>query len=312
MFTTFNSKSTTIFLDSNSNINYDIEKDTKLNIIVSPSFYWVKKVSLPIKYVKDAKKLLPSLFEEVLPEGNYSYTTYKKENYFYIFAYEDKLILDAISKANIPSTAISNIYFAQSELDSLETAFSINELQSIYTKDDIVVLVPSNLIKESQDLNLSELTLSKHSINLQQYAHIVDNSIFKKVGAAFLILALLFFSEFFILKQKTTLVQTQKAGLISKYKLKQTMFQNKSMLKKYKKIDTKQKNIRKYVLDTLSLKLNPGLSITQMKMVDKKLIVSFYNASLTSISKIKQQLQKNKITFKSSSTGKDFRLEFDL
>ena len=95
----FNTKLKTIFLDPNSDKsvinNYDNDsilvtddaskKREKVNVILSPSLYWVKKLSLPVKYVREVKKLLPSIFEDTLPKGNYNYTAYKSGEDFFGF-----------------------------------------------------------------------------------------------------------------------------------------------------------------------------------------------------------------------------------
>ncbi|MEA2091565.1 MAG: hypothetical protein U9O83_04260 [Campylobacterota bacterium] len=122
MFTIFNPKLTTLFLDPNSESSYSAIKGAKVNIILSPSLYWVKKLSLPVKYLRDAKKLLPSLFEDTLPKGNYSYTAYKSGDEFLIFAYEDKYILETLSKEGISLSNVANVYFAQSEMQNIEGA----------------------------------------------------------------------------------------------------------------------------------------------------------------------------------------------
>ena len=239
----FNHNKRIVFLDPNSELSVGREK---LHIILSPSLYWVKKVQLPVKYVREVKKLLISLFEDTLPEGNYSYSAYKggEEGEFFIFAYEDKTILDLLAKQNIPLSSISSIHFAQSELDNLQGALKINETQSIYVKDGIVTLLPCCWIEESGELNLTFLKLSKHKITLAQFGHIVDNSVLMKVGSILSLFILLSWVELFIVKQDIQKIETKSSELFTKYKLKPTMFQNKALLKKYKKIHTQQTKLR--------------------------------------------------------------------
>ena len=154
MFTIFNSKLKTIFLDPNSSTNNNsVADDEKVNVILSPSLYWVKKVSLPVKHEREVKKLLPSLFEDILPEDNYSYYVYKTGEEFLIFAYSDKIILDTLLEKNISLSNVSKIYFAQSEIKDIESALKINETQSIYLKDDLLILVPCCWIQERGTLD---------------------------------------------------------------------------------------------------------------------------------------------------------------
>ena len=87
MFSKFNKQIDTIFLDT---ICDNFHTDNKVNIILSPSLYWIKKVSLPVKNVKDVKPLLASIFEDILPDGTYNYSAYKNDDAYLVFAYEDK------------------------------------------------------------------------------------------------------------------------------------------------------------------------------------------------------------------------------
>ena len=70
----FRSKAKAFFVDVNSP-SYLLE--APVNVILSPSMYWVKRVTLPVKYLYEVKSLIPSLFEENLPEGKYSYSAYR-------------------------------------------------------------------------------------------------------------------------------------------------------------------------------------------------------------------------------------------
>ncbi len=243
MLTRFNQDKKIIFLDPHTEL---LVSDEKLHIILSPSLYWVKKVILPLKHAREAKKLLESLFEDVLPEGNYSYSVYKasEEGEFFIFAYEDKSILDLLTKQGISSSNIGSVHFAQSELYNLQGAMKINETQSIYVKDGIVTLVPCCWIQESGMLSIEDTQLSKHKIILTQFGHIVDSSSLIKISAILGLFILLIWVELFILKQDIQKIQAQSSELFIKYKLKPTIFQNKALLKKYTKIHTNQTKLR--------------------------------------------------------------------
>ena len=54
----FSSKAKAFFVDVDSPA-YLIE--ASVNVILSPSMYWVKRVTLPVKYLHEVRPLLPSL-----------------------------------------------------------------------------------------------------------------------------------------------------------------------------------------------------------------------------------------------------------
>lgn len=305
----FNKKLPTIFLDSNS--EYELI-DSKVNIVLSPSLYWVKKISLPVKSVRDVLKLLPSIFEDILPDGNYSYYAYKDGDEFIAFAYNDKFILDTISQKGISLSNISNIYFAQTEITNIKSAIKIDEKQSIYIKDGILILIPCCWIEEKDKLDFSEIKHSKHKITIHQFGHIVETKSLYKIGAILVVMILLLSSEYFITSYKTSKVISAKDEIFQNYKLKSTTFQNKALLKKYKNIDILQTKIREYISYILKIKLQKGERISFISFKNKKMLISLIGVSKSRENVIKNTLTSKGISFKVKSTKDSMKIEANL
>jgi len=307
LFPKFNKQFKTIFLDIESN-NFNTHDN--VNIILSPSLYWVKKVSLPVKSIRDAKPLLASIFEDILPSGIYNYDLYKSDDDFFVFAYENKKILELLDAKGLKSSQINHIYFAQSELSNLKGAMKINKTQSIYVKDEIVVLLPCCWIKESGKINLNTLQLSKHHINIQQYTHLIDEkSLYKIVGlSAFF--TLLVFVQYILILQNINQFNIKTDNIFSSYSLKPTKMQNLFLLKEYEKIDKKQIALRRYIANILTLNLTDGTKLTMLNSNTKKLIAIFKNVNKSSYKNIKMQLKDMK--YSSNLTSNKLTLEFKL
>jgi len=309
LFTKFNQKYKTIFLDSSSAA---FELDEKVNVVLSPSMYWVKKLSLPLQKVSEVKKLLESIFEDTLPLGNYNYSVYKEGEFFFAFAYDDKFIIDTLEDKGIAVANVAGVYFAQSELGFIEGAVKINETQSIFLKDDILILLPCCWVEESGDLNIDEIKLSKRGINLAQFGHIVDSKSLYKIGAILVAFIVLIMSEWMITSSKVDDFSDKKETLFAKAKLQATMFQNKAMLKKYTKIHTKQVSIREITSIILSTRLRPSETLTQLILKDKK-ITAYYNIiSQPTINAIKKELKSKKIEFNIDKKNGHFIFEMIL
>jgi hypothetical protein len=309
LFSKFKGQTDTIFVDTNST-SFTIDK--KVDVILSPSLYWVKKVVLPVKYLRDVKALLPSLFEDVLPKGNYSYTAYKSDESFYIFAYEDKNILDTLHAKGITTAQVQNVYFAQSELFTIEKAVQIDSTHTLYKKDDILLLVPSTWIQLSENLDLKKIVLSKNSIVLKQFSHLVnEKSLYTLAGVAIVFLILLA-SEYFITLDKISKVETLKEEVFTKAGLKETMFQNKSMLKDYKKIAKRQTKLRTEIVNILNIPLKNGTKILNLSLKGKKITVAFEPMTNGAQLRIFNDLKAQHIKFKSRLESQILRLEIEL
>ncbi len=309
MFTRFNKNYTTLFLDPDSP---KVEVDEKVNVILSPSLYWVKKLSLPLQSASAAKKLLPSIFEDTIPEGNYSYSVYKQGDDFFAFAYDDKYIIEVLQEKGIGISDLESVHFAQSELSFIQGALKINDSQSLCLKDGIVILLPCCWVEEEGDLDLGKLHLSKHTITLAQFGHIVDTKSLYKIGAILLAFIFLVATELFITSTKVQEITSLKEKLFTKASLQETMFQNEATLKKYEKIDARQSKIREYVATILSLKLKPLEYLEKITLKDKILTADFTTLSQKSKEEIKKKLKAKGVSFDAKDKKETWHLEMRL
>ena len=312
MFTRFKRETTTLFLDPNSQEKLSYDKTRKVNIILSPSLYWVKKVKLPVKSVREVKKLLPSIFEDSLPEAHYSYSAYKSGDEYFLFAYEDKKIFELLAQEGISYADIASVHFAQSEFEEMSSALWINEKQCMYIKEEVLVLAPCAWINEKEKLDVKNIKLSNHTIVLQQFGHIVDNSSLYKIGIILGVLVLIFIAEIFIASGKKDDIVAVKDEVFSKYKLQATMFQNRSSLEKYTNIYETQKHFREVISYFLTMKLQKNQKITLIDYKNKLLSVTISDVNKASLLQITQQLEKKNVKYKTSFNGKNMKLEIKI
>jgi len=311
---TYSKQHKTLFLDPNCDVVHVDEKDEKIDIILSPSLYWIKKLSFPHNSLREVKTLLPSIFEETLPDGVYSYSVYKSsdDSFFYAFAYEDKKILDLLTQHNIPMANIASVRFAQSELNTIEQAMQINDDQCLYVQDSIVVLVPSSWVQEKEALDLSSIKFSRHKVTLQQFAHIIDYKSLYGVISVLIILMLLALSELFITAQRSDDIVAKTDEIFLKDNLKPTMFENRSILKKYEKTHTVQTKLREYLTHLLGLKLNKSEKMTQLNLKNKHIIVDFSGINKQRASTITSALSAKDMDFTQKHKDGTLHLEIKI
>ncbi|SFV50665.1 hypothetical protein MNB_SM-4-432 [hydrothermal vent metagenome] len=312
MLTKFKRSVNPVFLDPLNSENILCEKGKKLDIILSPKLYWIKKMAVPVSSVREVTKLLPSIFEDSLPQGHYSYYAYKNEDDFILFAYEDKKILDLLLSKGISSTDIASIRFAQTEFISLDNAVSINDKQSMYLKGSLLVLAPSAWLSDSQGLELGEIKLSKHCIKLQQFGHIVDNTSFYKLGGILVVFALILIVEIFVTSAKNDVIEQNREELFIKYKLQATMIQNKSTHKRYSKVYKTQTKLRETIAVFLTMHLEENQKITLLEYKNKKLFVHIKGVKKGSESTLLAKLNAKKLIYKTSFNDDTIKMEFSL
>jgi hypothetical protein len=273
LFTKFKRNATTLFLDPVWQGKQEYKKGEKFNIILSPSLYWVKKVQLPVKYLREVKKLLPSIFEEILPDGHFSYSAFKEGDSYYIFAYEDKKILALLEAHGIHHSNIAGVYFAQGELDIEEQVYQINETQVIYAKDDIVIVAPKIWFATSVPLDLQNHKIHSQSITLQQYGHIVNKGALYKISGALVVLIAIIGTQIMLTHEKINYIESLKENIFTKYKLYPTMMQNRAILAKYEGIYEIQTKLRGFIALFLKLPLKKSQKIVLLEYDKKRLHV---------------------------------------
>jgi len=186
------SKSKKIFLCSNMKIN----ETSKVDIILSPEFYWVRIFDIPVKNITQAKAVIPALFEDILEEANkLSYQVIKiKENKYLCFAYINKKIFEAVKNSGINLSLVNAIYFAQNECKNFRE-FCINDKSFLYTSDDILVKVPNEVLNQKIVLNdfIENINLSSNKIDIKFYNNFLSS---KQIYMVLIICTIIFTINF--------------------------------------------------------------------------------------------------------------------
>lgn len=296
MFMNFKQKASTLFLDSTPKFRVT---QNKVNIILSPSLYWFKKLSLPVKSIREFKKLLPSIFEDILPEGLYSYSAYKNEDEFYAFAYDDQVIINMLEQSGISLSDVAGVYFAQSELGDIKQNIAIDEKNALHVKDGVVMFIPLVWVEESIPMNLEGISLSKYKITLKAYGHIVESLKLYKIVGILSVLIFLVGAKYMITLHKINEVESQRSQLFEKAGLEPTMIQNRSVLDAYKKRYEKQSELRNAIAEILALELLPSQKLNSLILKEDYLNADFELLGVTQTDNIVQTLHTKQLNFTS-------------
>ncbi len=244
MFSKFKNDLQIILLDPDVDIK---QQGKKTALILSPALYWVRAFELPLRNEKEAKKLLPSLFDEFLPEGEFSYFGYFEGERYIGFAYEEEKIRTLLAQKGIDLNSVEAFYFAQSEFKEDMLPLKLSEEWMLTAIDGIVVKLPLMGNTEAKPLHPGTLQLSSKSIKIERYTTPVDKKTLYMLCMIFLFFALAYALQWYKTNAEIIRLEKKSSELFSKYGLLPTMTQNRSVLKKYEKIHKEQKKLRKVV-----------------------------------------------------------------
>ena len=300
-----------IYLDSAAEVAFDPQM--KYNIILSPHLYWVKKLSLPLRSAKEVKKVAHTLFEDSLPEdASYSYEVYKKQEDFFVFAYDDAQILALLEEKGIAFANIAAVYFAQSELDTLEGVYRVNDTEALQVKEGVVVLLPSEWFDSLEPLDIAEIKPSKHRLKLQHFSNFIEKSSLNKIIIVLALFAVILLTELFIYKHQVVMLTEEKENIFGKYQLKPTMMQNRAILEHYTRKNAEQKKLREALLSLLQSHLKASQKMESIEYGNALLRVTISNVDAQEKSRIIALLHQKSMDFTTKMKGGNLVVEVKL
>jgi len=299
-----------LFVDIHTTVS--TEDKQIFDLILSPSFYWVKHITIPIKSTSELKKFLPSLFEDTVPEGKYSYYAYPDGDAYLAFAYDDKNILDLLSKKGISSEQINRVYFAQSEFQQMHEAISIDENSVLDVEDHVVVKLPKELVSTSTPLNLDEHVFSDHTITLAKYTHIATIKSLIQFGLFMGALIAIYMLDLVVSEIKINEFEAAPLKLYAEHKLPATKIQNEVIFETLQKQYKQQIKIRHLSSEILDLRLGKNEYIRLYDLKEKKLTVEIKLASLKKASALTNSLKQKGFSLKEQYKNGTLTLEFEL
>lgn len=231
---------------------------SKSNIILSPEFYWAKKVSLNVSFAYEVKKMAPSLFDGILPHGDFEYSVFKlNKNDYIVTAYDMTSIKEKLKQLKIDMDLIEKIYLAQSEFFGNDISIRVNETCGMTSLDNIMIFTCLNFI--DSDVHMDDVIktkkLTQNHIYSKQNIKIAPKQITLLLWIVFL-LNFIVILDIVKLHKSNNKIQFQKENFIKDHSLPQTSFQLKSIQNELQIIDKKQVDLRESIYYASKFKLD--------------------------------------------------------
>ncbi len=284
-------KNNKIFLCSNTKI----ETLIKVDIILSPEFYWVRIFDIPVKNISQARDVLPTLFEDVVNSVNeLSYQVQKlEENKYLCFAYCNKKIYEAIKDSGINLSFVNSVYFAQNECKDFKQ-FMVDDKSFLYTEDGILVKVPNDLLLEKLDLNeyINSINLSSNKVDIKLYNNILSTKqIYFIISVCFLV-SFVNFIKIYDYKSESSIIENKINQEKEQSNLPSSILQVDAIINKYKTIsnvEIQKREALDYILknnnfEINSLTLEKDILILNIKNSNKKRDEDYINKKYKIIS----------------------------
>ena len=263
----------------------------KYTIILSPEFYWVKRVTLPVKSERDALKLAPSIYDGFLPAGDFSYEVRKSGDEFIMIAYDKKEISQSLDKIFLHRKDVVDVYFAQDALSHIGECVAVDNAVALSNMSGTIIQIPRVCTKTDKTLNdvLEGASLAKRKVKLSSFDNaLLSTGDIKLIASLFSLLFLAFASEYFVYKKALHELENQRAEIIKEHKLPRTSIQLKSIKKSLHKKFTTQKDMREVLYAISKISLKSGEYIESIEQTTKGATVKIHISEKTREDAIKK------------------------
>lgn len=254
-----------------------ISPTKSVNVLLTPQFYTLKKEILPIKYLYQAKKIAPSLFEGLLERNwAYEYFVFKEEDAWVFIAYSIKRITDFLSKKGIKPEKISKLYFAQQALEILQNPVSLGEREILAVIDNTAVVIPAMALSEMPQTGMFNSNFApSRGVSLHDaYGSILSLSQAVVIAGVLIVFGIMYVVEGMRHGQASKQQQREIEELTAIYPSLQSKYARESIASKYKAIDAKERKKRE-TIKALSAMIFKGVALSSLQIDEKNFKARF-------------------------------------
>jgi len=247
------------------------------NILLSPQFYTMKKEKLPLKYAFQAKKIAPSLFDNLLDTTDgIEYFVYKSNEDWIFIAYNPDEIYATILSKGIKPEYIGKIFFAQQILGFLTMPLMLGSSEALVAIEDSVTAVPqSALQKNIRSLTLNSSMTPKSGITLQGVSSsFLTTKQSYVLSSIFFIFALMFFAEGIKNRGGEGQSKEELTKLLKVNPSLKSEYTRDSIATKYRNIDKVERKKRDSIKSLAGL-IFKGVEVETFIMSNKKFSIRF-------------------------------------
>jgi hypothetical protein len=248
-----------------------------VNIMLTPQFYTLKKKKLPIKYLYQAKKIAPSLFDGLLEDvQKYDYLVYKEDEEWIFIAYDLEAISNFLLSKGIKPEQVSKIFFAQQASSSFTAPVLLGEKDALVSLDDTVIVIPQIALKKKNDVvTFNDSFTPKRGVTPEG----IGGSLLSKrqtIGLAvfFILFSILFFVEGWRYSHDSQATEEELQMLLEKYPSLQSQYSRENIAAKYQTIDKSERRKRE-VVKTLAGMIFKGVKVGSFSLNEKTFKVDF-------------------------------------
>lgn len=282
-----------------------------VNVMLTPQFYTLKKETLPVKYLYQAKRIASSLFDGFLEDWNdYEYLVFKEEDSWVFIAYNMGQISSLLLSKGIKPEQVSKIFFVEQVRDSFTAPVLLGDKEALVVLDDTVVVVPQvALQEETVPLEFNDSFTPKTGITPKGVnGSLLSLSQAVVLASLFTLFAGMFFVEGWRYGHDSKAGEAEMQQLLDEYPSLQSKMQRENIATKYKRIDTAERKKRE-VMKSLAGLIFKGVTLTSFALNEKSYKVQFACSDAKVAKRLNELAKKEKFNTSKVSGSDDLQIE---
>lgn len=122
------------------------QRKEKYDLLLTPQLFVLKREKLPVRFAFEARRLAPSILEELGAQSDWTYEVFKQADDWVLLAYDPKKIKRLLQESGLEEENIGRIHFAQEFAESFKNPLLLENGDVLVTVGDIVTLMPEKLL----------------------------------------------------------------------------------------------------------------------------------------------------------------------
>jgi len=285
-----------------------------VNVMLSPQFYTFKKEALPVKYLYQAKRIAPSLFDGLLEAGrSYEYFVFKEEGSWAFIAYDTEKISTFLLSRGIKPEQVSKLFFAQQSPSSFIDPVFLGKKEALITLDDTVVVVPQTVLEEGTKPSIfSDGFTPKTGVTLQgAYGSLLNMKQAVAVAVVFTLFTGMLAVEGWRYGKDSNTGKEEMQRLLKAYPALQSKIQRENIAAKYRTIDVAERKKRE-VVKTLAAMIFKGVTFTSLGLTEKGFNAQFSCSDAKVAERLNELAKKEKFRTSKGVSSNDVQVEGTL
>ena len=285
-----------------------------VNIMLSPRFYTLKKETLPLKYLYQARKIAASLFDGLVEDPHkYDYLVYKEADEWVFIAYDMEAINDFLLSKGIQPEQVAKIFFAQQASANFTAPVLLGEKEALVSLDNTVVVIPQSALQEnSETLTFDDGFMPKAGVTPQgTHASVLSKKQTVGLAAFFTVFALMFFVEGWRYSHDSEASQEEMQTLLEENPSLQSQYTRESIAAKYRTIDKNERKKRD-VVKMLAGMIFKGVKVSTFQMNEKMFKIDFICSDVKVAQRLVQLAKKSEFSSAKIMSGNVVHIEEKL